>query len=205
MRAGTAGDVTPAPSMGVSLAAAPRETAVPMSRRLVIGLFIAACLVFPTSLHGASFVQTDRLPVFQGNADYGGSTVAVLGETAVACAPLRNAAAEDSGECIAYEWTGSSWFPAHLLAPSEPVGDGRFGHSLDMTEDRIVIGAPTSCCPSPTNPGQVFVFRRTDDGWEEETILVPADGQDDDFFGAAVAIDGPVIAVGAPGQNSGVV
>jgi hypothetical protein len=85
-----------------------------------------------------------------------------------------------------------------------PVTGGRFGESVAISGDRIVVGAGVApfCCPDPTDPGRAYVFRRIAiDAWVEEAMLLPTAGDNDDFFGGAVAIDGDVIAVGARGDD----
>ena len=73
-----------------------------------------------------------------------------------------------------------------------------------MSGDRMVVGAGVApfCCPDPTDPGRAFVFHRVAvDAWVEDAMLLPTAGDNDDFFGSAVAIDGDVIAVGARGDD----
>jgi hypothetical protein len=76
-----------------------------------------------------------------------------------------------------------------------------FGAAVAASGDAVVAGSPERA----SQTGEAFVFRRTGQSWVEEARLVASDAADDDRFGASVAIDGDVIAIGAPGAggNSG--
>jgi tetratricopeptide (TPR) repeat protein len=119
--------------------------------------------------------------------------VAVAGDVGVVCAPRRNLGNGNFGECVLYRLIGGTWTTDGVLLPSAP---GMFGSSVAMSGDRIVVGAPTY----NVLPGHAFVFRRVAPGsWVEEAVLAPWHGNDTPF-GSSVAIDGDVIAVGAPGE-----
>jgi len=88
---------------------------------------------------------------------------------------------------------------------AELVPDAFFGASVDTDAGRAVVGSPGS--------NRAFVYVQGTDGWLVEAEIVPPDlpGELDYYsFGAAVAISGDVIAVGAPdarkfGYEEGVV
>ena len=52
-------------------------------------------------------------------------------------------------------------------------------------------------------PGAVFVYRRSGDGWSQTARLTAADGATGEGFGAFVARSGDVMIVGAPGADDG--
>jgi cysteine-rich repeat protein len=76
---------------------------------------------------------------------------------------------------------------------SSPLAGDQFGFTVASIENDILIGAPLL---GSTDTGAVFVFdKRTR---QRRTTLrnpVPTTG---DFFGAAIAVDGDTVAVGAP-------
>src|SRR6185503_20505978 len=161
--------------------------------RFVLGLvLLGSLLAVPAE---AAFSETQRLQSFhpQVGEDFG-SAVAVAGDTGVVCAPRRNLGNGNYGECIVYRLINGTWEPGAVLLPREP---GTFGSSVALSGDRIVVGAPVWEGPLT---GRAYVFRRVaPDSWVEEAMLSPWHGEDGPF-GASVAIDGDVIAVGAPGE-----
>lgn len=91
------------------------------------------------------------------------------------------------------------------LGPIVPDGGyqiGSFGFSVAINEDHIVVGAgldDVQLDPSKStvsNTGSVYVFDAVTG--QLRLNLVLSGGMDNDFFGAAVAIDDDVILVGAP-------
>jgi hypothetical protein len=69
-----------------------------------------------------------------------------------------------------------------------------FGCALAIEGDRAIVGARHD------QAGSVYVFERVNGVWTQMAKLVPSDGQQGDLFGASLALDGDVIAVGAVGK-----
>jgi hypothetical protein len=83
---------------------------------------------------------------------------------------------------------------------------GFFGGSIDIEGDLLVSGEPYWGRPDREGAGAAYVYRRTSDGeWRLETPLIPSDRfggtQLDQHFGESIAINGGVVAVGAPGAD----
>ncbi|GMQ89009.1 MAG: hypothetical protein BMS9Abin09_0453 [Gammaproteobacteria bacterium] len=91
----------------------------------------------------------------------------------------------------------------------------RFGWSVDISDNRIAVGALLDEAPGGTlSAGAVYIFKCAywlldTDGycasWSEEKQLVETGGggASNDYFGHAVAIDGDTVAVGAPYDDNG--
>lgn len=72
----------------------------------------------------------------------------------------------------------------------------RFGAVVAIDGDTAVIGAPYA---DPNEQGAAYVFVRNAGAWTQQAKLVAGPGAADaDHFGAAVAIDGNTVVVGAP-------
>jgi hypothetical protein len=81
-----------------------------------------------------------------------------------------------------------------------------FGGSVDIDGDVLVTGAPIWGRPPGEGTGAAYVYRQSPTGdWQLEATLIASDRDDgfqyDQHFGEAVAINGTVIAVGAPGYD----
>ena len=77
-----------------------------------------------------------------------------------------------------------------IAAPDDVSDGGRFGYSVDIYKDRLIVGAPFGY---DEGSGSAYVYAETDEGtWELEYIFPPPeeDGPEDDFelFGESVAI-----------------
>ncbi len=103
---------------------------------------------------------------------------------------------------IAYNGTHST------LQPSNTIHGAFFGAAVDNTCNLAVVGAYDASAHG-AGAGSVTLYRRlpaTDNSWAEFMNLTPADVDTNDNFGRSVAVDGDLIAVGAPGdETNGVV
>ena len=81
-----------------------------------------------------------------------------------------------------------------------------FGGSVDIDGDVLVSGAPRWGRPPGEGAGAAHVYRRSSEGeWRAEATLIASDRDDgfqyDQHFGESIALNGTVIAVGAPGYD----
>jgi len=125
-----------------------------------------------------------------------GNAVAVNGTTMVVGARNDSTKAAQAGAAIVYVLSGTTWKQqAKLLANDGALGD-KFGYSVAVGEDTIVIGAYNDDGPF-ADTGSAYVFVRSGTTWTQQQKLTAGDGTASDEFGNAVGIDGEVIAVGA--------
>jgi hypothetical protein len=90
----------------------------------------------------------------------------------------------------------------------------QFGTDLGFRGDTLAIGAPeedsdaTGIDNDPTDDsaaasGAVWLFAPGGSGWIETAYVKASNTDSGDAFGGAVAADGPLVVVGAPGEDSG--
>ena len=92
--------------------------------------------------------------------------------------------------------------PVQLASPTGTASDG-FGTASAASTDTIVFGAPGRKIGSNAFQGQGSVFRFVGAAWTIEATLNAADGATNDSLGAAAAISGDTIVLGAPGKTVG--
>lgn len=95
---------------------------------------------------------------------------------------------------------GKSWVELGELTASEGQAYDRFGCSVAMRGNTIVVGA-TEDMNDLTGAGAVYVFVEPAAGGTQTAKLTASDGQRGDLFGATVAISDDTIVVGAPFAN----
>jgi hypothetical protein len=87
--------------------------------------------------------------------------------------------------------------PGFALEQKLLAGDGAefdgFGHAVALMGDTVVVGAPHAGVI-----GAAYVFVRSGATWSLQQKLVALDGEADDGFGEAVALDGDTAVIGAP-------
>jgi hypothetical protein len=98
---------------------------------------------------------------------------------------------ESSGSVYIYENNGTNWdYHSKLIASHDTTYD-RFGNSISVCEDELIVG--TSC----NDQGEAYIFKYVNSTWVEESILTASDGFEYDHFGRSVSISGDYIIVGA--------
>jgi hypothetical protein len=162
--------------------------------------------------------QTANLTTPEGTEDNGlGRSVAVSGNTIVAGAPT---AADGKGAVYVFVEPASGWTNATQTAKLTTSEDteGEFGHSVAISGNTIVAGAPLEPYLgfSATTPGSVYVFVEPASGWMNATQtakLTSSHGGELESLGEgveisvsaslgySVAVLGNVIVAGAPNEN----
>jgi hypothetical protein len=102
------------------------------------------------------------------------------------------------GAVYLFERSGDSWLQVARLTPDPPQADGRFGSTLAMDGEVLVVGAPYEYNPGAGNAsGAVYIFIHSNDQWVQAARLSALDGRPFDLFGSALALKAGDIAVGA--------
>jgi hypothetical protein len=161
--------------------------------------------------------------------DHFGFSVAVSGDTVVVGAIAEDSAstgvnstpiegATDSGAAYVFVRSGGVWSQQAYLKPGA-VGASQasdeFGWSVAISGDTAAVGAyneassTTGINSSPNElapgAGAAYVFARSGGVWNQQAYLKPAavgTAQANDHFGAAIAVSGDTVVVGAFQEDS---
>lgn len=154
-----------------------------------------------------------------------GAAVAISGDTIVVGARAEasnsigvNGDQEDNstpnaGAVYVFKRENGQWFQQAYLKASNTGSGDRFGHSVDVSGDTIVVGA---LCESSNATGingdqqdnsadcsgAAYVFTREQGIWRQQAYLKASNAETEDYFGGAVAISGETIIVGADREDS---
>ncbi len=130
-----------------------------------------------------------------------GAAVAVHGGV-IAVGPSRDwDLGVDQGGVQVFSQRGRRWTRTATIA--HPAGDvhARFGGSVALAGDLLLVGAPRDGAVS-FEGGAAFVYRRERDRWMPVAALRRA-STGADQFGSAVACDDDTLVIGAPRANEG--
>ena len=129
--------------------------------------------------------------------DYFGTSVALRGDTLVVGAEGDDGS---KGSAYVFVWSGTAWTQQQKLTASDGVSSVRFGATVALSGDTLVVGADSDDDKGSMS-GSVYVFVRSDTTWTQQQKLTASDGAAWDFFGDAVAMSGNTVVVGARGED----
>lgn len=154
-----------------------------------------------------------------------GHAVAVSGDTIVVSAPDEssnatgvngnqgNNSASMAGAVYVFVRSGTTWTQQAYLKASNPDAEDRFGQSLAIFGDTIVVGAngerskATGVNGDQTDnsaplAGAAYVFVRNGSTWTQQAYLKASNTGDFDTFGTSSTIFGDTIIIGASFEAS---
>lgn len=167
------------------------------------GIKTGAAYIYEATNEG-EWKQLARLIPNDGGAnDKFGATVATNGDFAlVGALDHDHSNLGNAGAVYVYVRNGNEgdpnaeWEFSEKLTPSDAQAGDSFGWSVDVAEDRAVIGARDDD-DRAENAGAVYIYELQGDSWQEIDKIYAEDANPDDSFGEVVATDGNQIIVGA--------
>jgi len=160
-----------------------------------------------------------------GAGDDFGSAVAVSGNTILVGADLEdssatgvngnqlNNSAADSGAAYVFIRSDGVWSQQSYFKPSNTGAGDRFGWSVTLSDDTLVVGAlledsiaagvnGNEADNSAPSAGAAYVFRLSDEDWSQEAYLKASNPGGSDQFGYSVAASDDRVVVGAWNEDS---
>jgi hypothetical protein len=123
-----------------------------------------------------------------------------------------NDSASDSGAAYVFTRSGTTWSQQAYLKASNTGAYDRFGNSVAVSGDIVVIGAyeenssTRGVNSTPNNhasaSGAAYVFTRSGATWSQQAYLKASNTGAHDRFGYSVAVSGGTVVVGAYGEDS---
>jgi hypothetical protein len=171
-------------------------------------LGFAASVVCPPALAQCPTARTTWLA--NDNADDRGFGGALACDDAAATvlvgAEWHDAPLADCGAAYVFRAQGAGWTQTAKLQASDSSATARFGHAVAMASNgsRVAIGA-SGHDGAATDAGAVYVFTSSGSTWSQYSKLVSSDPDAGDGYGSSVALaaDGMLLVVGAPGDDLG--
>jgi hypothetical protein len=170
------------------------------SPRAAIGSHAAQGAVYVYSLSNGIWSQAQKLIASDGATnDSLGESVAISHGIALVGAYGATINGRP-GQGAAYIFTNSNGnlTEAQKLTASDGETNANFGNAVAIDGIRALIGADVSTVGNNTSQGKAYIFIESNGSWSQTDTLVASDGATDDFFGAALALDGPAALVSTP-------
>ena len=121
-----------------------------------------------------------------------GTSVAIVGDTALVGAPWDDDAGDASGSAYVFVRTGTTWSQQAKLTAGDARDSSAFGWSVALSGESALVGAY-----GDRNRGAAYVFVRSGTTWSQQGKLEASDAADFDLFGCSVSLAGDTAAIGA--------
>jgi hypothetical protein len=96
--------------------------------------------------------------------------------------------------------SGGRWVQQARIVPKDPLVAG-FGHSVALSGDTLLVGAPQTTTAAVHIPGAAFIFGRQNGVWTEQARIDPDTPQIAGNFADDVSLDGNTAVVGGPADQ----
>ncbi len=126
-----------------------------------------------------------------------------------------NSNAANAGAVYVFTGSGNSWVQQAYLKASNADAEDRFGATIDIDGDTIIVGASSEDSSSTgvthgsvgvnnnySLAGAAYIFTRAAGVWSQQAYLKASNTDAGDRFGSDVAIDGDIAVVGAMQEDS---
>lgn len=195
----TADDAAAGDIFGFSVSIADDTVAIGAPGNDDAGFQSGSAYVFVRS--GESWTQQAKLTATDAAAvDFFGTSVSISADTAVVGAQYDDASSIDSGSAYVFVRSSGSWTQQARLIANDAEGSDYFGHSVAVSGDTAVIGAPYAEDTEAAS-GSAYVFVRSSASWTQQAQLTADNPATGDLFGKSVGVSGDTVVVGVPNDD----
>ena len=152
---------------------------------------------------GNSWSEQEKLSASDGTSMTGfGAGISIRNDTVIVGANTDSVGANQyQGSAYVFVRSGGDWTEQAKLFSSDGQGSDYFGTSVALSEDTVVVGAPSHDAGPALDQGAIYVFTRSGQSWNQSTKLIAADGSSYDRLGQSVSISEKTIVAGAYGDG----
>jgi len=166
-----------------------------MNKRISISIFISVLLILVlTACAGADEVKLT--PSDGAAGDWFGYSVSTSGDYVIVGARCDDDRGDYSGSAYIFKRDVTTWSQQAKITASDGAAGDRFGHSVAISGDYVIVGA-LGADDSSASSGSVYIFKRDGTTWGQQAKITASDGVAGDRFGYSVAISGGYVIVGA--------
>lgn len=142
-----------------------------------------------------------KADVIQADAAFG-AALAVRGDALVVGAPLADEPrGANAGLAYFFQRSGLQWIQVALFTAGDAAFEDRFGTSVALRPDFVLVGAPGDDERGGMNAGAAYIFEREEEQWLQRVKLTASDARASAAFGQSVSLNARYAIAGAPRDN----
>ena len=159
--------------------------------------FAGAAYVFER--RGTNWIEQAQLTASDAATDDGfGVAVSLAEDTAVVGAFVADWSGRiDAGAAYVFARKGTNWIEQAKLTASRGTESDRFGSSVAISGETVVVGANRADLSEESDSGASYIYVRNGSTWIEQARLTTGDGLSSDWLGTSVAISDDTVVIGA--------
>ena len=160
------------------------------------GAFPGTVYLYVDDEKPGTWLETSRLEPADGfQGDQFGRALAADGNMLFAGMPGYE---ETTGAVVLYAKSDDgSWMESGRLTAGDAIPGDAFGSKIALEGDWLAVAATGRS----EGAGGVYIFRKSEDAWQQEAVIHADDAAEGDGFGSAMVFSGESLLVGAPNQN----
>ena len=161
------------------------------------GLYLSGVVrIYKSNDQDSWELHTELIPSDAAARDFFGSPVSLDGDTSVVGSSSDDGLSSNTGSVYIFTRTEGVWSQQAKLTASDATEGQRFGTSIALDGDTLVVGADGDAVPGHGS-GAAYVFVRNENVWSQQAKLKASDANWGHEFGTSVAIDGETVVIGA--------
>jgi len=149
--------------------------------------------VYRRSVGGNWLLEQELVPSIASTDSGAGRTVVLSGNTIAVTSNVTIA----GGNISFFEYNGTTWVETDVIQ-SQGLGRSWFASKLSLQGDRLIVNSEKEVVNGIAGAGAAYVYERQAGVWSETARLTAPGVTDAEAFGTEFALDGDLLAIGAP-------
>lgn len=137
---------------------------------------------------------------------YFGQSIHIKNNTILIGAYNADGKESKSGATYIFEKKEQEWVETAKIIASNGKSNDFFGYDVEIISESIIAIGAYNADGNNERSGTVYLYKKNEDQWQEDTMLLDSNGQSSDLFGYSLSgttlNNTEVLFIGAPGTNN---
>ncbi len=130
-----------------------------------------------------------------------GSSVAMSDDQILIGAWETDQGGTDNGSVYVFEHNGTLWTQVQKFAPDDLKTYNKFGSSMSLFNDRLIVSAPVQEVHEVSEAGAVYLYQNSPSGWQLQEKWLSSESNANDRFGSVLLLTEDMAMVASVYRN----